>query len=100
MKNIVRVEQEGGIAVFNFTVEGHHNYFILAKEYDYGQSCVLVHNAKCGVVDTDDQRALRELINETTQKGRKPLTPDDANTLLDWADEVGLPYKASATDPD
>jgi len=44
--NAVRVEQEGGIAVFNFTVEGNHNYFILAKEYEYGQTCVLVHNAK------------------------------------------------------
>ena len=45
LTNIVRVEQSGGIAVFNFTVEGNHNYFILAKEYDYGQTCVLVHNA-------------------------------------------------------
>jgi len=47
LTNIVRVEQAGGIAVFNFTVEGNHNYYILAKEYEYGQSCVLVHNAKC-----------------------------------------------------
>ena len=46
LTNIVRVEQDGGIAVFNFTVEGNHNYFILAKEYEYGQTCVLVHNAK------------------------------------------------------
>ena len=45
LTNIVRVEQAGGIAVFNFTVEGNHNYFILAKEYDYGQTSVLVHNA-------------------------------------------------------
>ena len=45
LTNIVRVEQEGGIAVFNFEVEGNHNYFILAKEYDLGQTCVLVHNA-------------------------------------------------------
>ena len=44
LTNLVRVEQEGGIAVFNFTVEGNHNYFILAKEYEYGQTCVLVHN--------------------------------------------------------
>ena len=44
--NAVRVEQNGGIAVFNFSVEGNHNYYILAKEYDYGQSCILVHNAK------------------------------------------------------
>ena len=45
LTNLVRVEQDGGIAVFNFTVEGNHNYFILAKEYEYGQTCVLVHNA-------------------------------------------------------
>ena len=41
----MHVEQEGGVAVFNFTVEGNHNYFILAKEYECGQTCVLVHNA-------------------------------------------------------
>ena len=79
------------IAVFNITVEGNHNYFILAKEYEYGQSCILVHNAKCGGVDTDDQRALRELINETTNGARKPLTVDQAETILDWATEVELP---------
>ena len=45
LTNIVRVEQDEDIAVFNFTVEGNHNYFILAKEYEYGQTCVLVHNA-------------------------------------------------------
>ena len=44
--NAVRVEQDGGIAVFNFTVDGNHNYFILAKEGEYGQSCVLVHNGE------------------------------------------------------
>ena len=45
LTNIVRVEQTDGIAVYNFTVEGNHNYFILAKTFDYGQTCVLVHNA-------------------------------------------------------
>ena len=46
LTNIVRIEQAGGIAVFNFTVERNHNYFILAKDFEYGQSCILVHNAK------------------------------------------------------
>jgi len=46
LTNIVRIEQEGEIAVFNFSVEGNHNYFVLAKEYEYGQTCILVHNAK------------------------------------------------------
>jgi len=45
LTNIVRVEQSGGIDVFNFTVAGNCNYFILAKEYAYGQTCILVHNA-------------------------------------------------------
>ncbi|MGL6196936.1 MAG: polymorphic toxin-type HINT domain-containing protein [Thermoguttaceae bacterium] len=40
-----RVEQFGGIDVFNFTVEGNHNYFVLEKDFQYGQACVLVHNA-------------------------------------------------------
>ena len=39
------MEQAGGINVFNFEVEGNHNYFILAKKYDYGQTSILVHNA-------------------------------------------------------
>ena len=46
LTNAVHVEQAGGIAVFNFTVDGNHNYFILAKEYEYGQTSVLVHNAR------------------------------------------------------
>ena len=53
--NAVRVEQEGGIAVFNFTVKGNHNYYILAKNYEYGQTSVLVHNGKlCNGVSKDD----------------------------------------------
>ena len=55
LTNVVRVEQSGGIAVFNFTVEGNHDYFVLAKNYDYGQSCVLVHNS-CVVGQTMDSR--------------------------------------------
>ena len=53
LTNIVRVEQSGGIAVFNFTVEGNHNYFILAKEYEFGQSCILVHNMCAKVTDAE-----------------------------------------------
>jgi hypothetical protein len=46
LTNAVRVEQSGGIAVFNFSVDGNHNYFILAKEFELGQTAVLVHNAQ------------------------------------------------------
>jgi len=55
LTNVVRVEQSDGIAIFNFTVEGNHDYFILAKDFEYGQSCILVHNGRCkplNLVDT------------------------------------------------
>src|SRR5690606_23531359 len=34
-----------------------------------------------------DQQALRELVDEETHGGRRPLSRDDAETILDWADE-------------
>ena len=74
LTNIVRVEQSGGIAVFNFTVEGNHNYFILAKEYDYGQSCILVHNAN-GIV----YRGLRE--GEDPSRGLLARDPDAGSSV-------------------
>ena len=90
LTNIVRVEQSGGVAVFNFTVDGNHNYFILAKDFDYGQSCVLVHNAKC-----------RQTTNQQTTGWGNIGSHEkmDADTALerglDWLGhdyrEVGLP---------
>ncbi len=47
LQGVLRVEVEGGIAVFNFMVEGNHDYFVLSKDFGLGQSCVLVHNALC-----------------------------------------------------
>jgi len=44
LTGILRVEQSGSINVFNFSVEGNHNYFILAQGFELGQSSILVHN--------------------------------------------------------
>jgi len=41
-----RVECPDGVTVYNFTVEGNHDYFVLAQNDEYGQACVLVHNAQ------------------------------------------------------
>ena len=43
---IERVEFSDGIAVYNFTVANNSNYFVIA-EGEFGQTCVLVHNAGC-----------------------------------------------------
>ena len=40
-----RVEFEENITVYNFTVDGNHNYFVIAAEDEFGQTCILVHNA-------------------------------------------------------
>jgi RHS repeat-associated protein len=40
---------------------------------------------------SDEQRALKELVDETTYGGRLPLSREDAETVLDWADEIGYP---------
>jgi hypothetical protein len=34
-----------GITVYNFTVDGNHDYFVIAQEYEFEQTCILVHNA-------------------------------------------------------
>jgi hypothetical protein len=48
---------------------------------------------------TPDQRALKDLVDEVTMGGRKPLSSADAETVLDRADEVGYPgVRATAGD--
>lgn len=48
---------------------------------------------------TPDQVALKELVNEATNVGRRPLSVDEANTVLDWAHEVQYPgVRAGAGD--
>jgi RHS repeat-associated protein len=48
---------------------------------------------------TPDQRALKDLAEDVTNKGTKPLSREDAETVLDWAREVGYPgVRASAGD--
>jgi intein/homing endonuclease len=45
-----RVEFPDGITVYNFTVDGNHDYFVIAQEYELGQTCILVHNADYDLV--------------------------------------------------
>jgi len=99
LTNLVRVEQDGGIAVFNFTVEGNHNYYILAKEYEYGQSCILVHNATWyHGTDSVSAQSIKEkglnkaawekAADEIDKKGLS-LT-QDLTTAQAWADNRAL----------
>ena len=38
-----------------------------------------------------DRKALNDLVKEATNDGRKRLSNDNADTLLDWAREQGIP---------
>ena len=54
---IERVVFPEGVKVYNFTVDGNHNYFVIAQTDEFGQTCVLVHNA------TDDY-LVNALLND------------------------------------
>jgi hypothetical protein len=48
---------------------------------------------------TADQQALKELVDEVTNGARTPLSVDDANTVIQWAQEVKYPgFRASVGD--
>ena len=46
--SVERVEFPDGIAVYNLTVDGNHNYFVIATCDELGQTSILVHNAGYG----------------------------------------------------
>jgi len=90
LTNAVRVEQKGGIDVFNFKVEGNHNYFILAKNYEYGQSCILVHNGDCDLPMQEHHFATNK-NQEFTPEFEKILDKYDLNLDDDW-NKAMLPH--------
>ena len=66
LENSVREEHPGGITVYNFEVEGDHNYFVIAnlEAFHAGATPVLVHNS-----------------NPCAQS---PVKPGDIMTYRDW----------------
>jgi len=66
---------------------GENSYQLYSSIPEEGAGGV---NASKGPM-TPDQQALKELVDETTLGGRRPLTTDQAETVLDWAEEVGYP---------
>ena len=45
-----RVSFSNGITVYNFVVDGNHDYFVIARDDAFGQTCILVHNGECVTV--------------------------------------------------
>ena len=73
--------RERPITVYNFEVEDYHTYYV-------SPSNVLVHNTcKQPPYFSDNQNALIELAKEYKRKG---VTTEDANILVDWAEELGI----------
>jgi len=76
--------QEKRVEVFNFSVESSHSYFITHLS-------LLVHNNNGCRRMTPNQQALKDVVDEVTNGGRKALSAEDAETVLDWADEYNHP---------
>jgi RHS repeat-associated protein len=54
-----------------------------------------------GLAHTPDQSALNSMARDAERRptrGQPPLTHDEAQTMIDWADETGMPVRASASD--
>jgi len=81
-----------GVPVYNLEVEGVHTYFV--SPIGSHAAPILAHNAnECFTAArmTPDQQALKELVDEATHGGRRPLSVEEAETILDWAEEVNYP---------
>ena len=81
--NVVRIEYAGNITVYNFSVEGNHNYFVIAREDEYGQTCVLVHNAnKFYGVEPNNAGKIGE-ARAGIEKNTKKVNVDGRNRIPD-----------------
>jgi hypothetical protein len=72
--------------VYNCEVADAHNYYV---GWCAEPGFVLVHNA-CFEPFNENQRALADIVNENTANCTKPLSSEDAHTVMDWADELNL----------
>jgi hypothetical protein len=78
--------------VYNFEVADLHTYYV-------GKDSILVHNDCGGGPMTEDQVALKDLVNETTNKGRVPLSRENTETVMGWAKEYNYPgFRAGPND--
>ena len=87
-----RVEFPEGITVYNFTVDGNHNYFVIAETDEFGQTCILVHNAQSYYGWWTDWQGWKDLWNN----GGKGATQTIIGTALSGALAVGKMPFASA----
>src|SRR5262249_31671002 len=78
--------------VYNVRIAGYHTYFVGSRDWGFS---VWAHN----VCMSKDQQALKELVDELSLGGRRPLTSEQAEVILDWANEVGYPgWRAGPAD--
>ena len=105
-----RIEFSEGIKVNNFTVDGNHNYFVIAKCDEFGQTCILVHNAKCGpefkyktpdelsaITRADFHRDIKPLIKSHAKKELKKIDCKNPDILLSPSGQIGLVHPTDST---
>ena len=76
---LASVRVTGGVTVYNFEVDDNHNYFIIAKDDEFGQTCILVHNA--GKYDVDVKHLPREKLIKPPKRGNAPISKVDGKPI-------------------
>ena len=91
-----RVEFPDGITVYNFTVDGNHNYFVIAENDEFGQTCVLVHNAGGEPWDAADYVRASKRIASNVWEGTKyaVVKAKELNhAIIDFLKEAAAKYE-------
>jgi hypothetical protein len=85
-----RVQFDETIKVYNFTVDGNHNYFVIAKTDELGQTCILAHNATLlrygSKAEADAAKATGKLAPQTGHNvPKRVLEPGGTTNVSDWS---------------
>jgi len=75
--DIERVQFDESIKVYNFTVDGNHNYFVTAKCDEFGQTSILVHNTDYGGKTPTVTHLPRHEIIPPAKRGNAPISVKD-----------------------
>ena len=90
----LRIEFNENITVYNFSVDGNHNYFIIAKDDEYGQTCILVHNAEL-YRNVSGNESINRLRKKAEEAKAHPECGIHGVSVSETKPPPGTPYRST-----